>query len=175
MTDDTGPYLRFIAMILSSMVVMFSLMYLHTYALDHVRWSETRFFMTLIMGGGMVLVMFSFMRGMYSNRKANIGLVAAGILMVVGATWLVRGQQTVDDIAYMRGMIPHHSIAILTSERAMIEDQRVRALADDIIQAQRREIEEMDWLIEDIAANGPATTQAAAAERPLPDFSAQTE
>jgi len=78
MTDDTGPYLRFIAMILSSMVVMFCLMYLHTYALDHVRWSETRFFMTLIMGGGMVLVMFSFMRGMYSNRKANIGLVAAG-------------------------------------------------------------------------------------------------
>ena len=59
-----NPYLRFSLMILSSMLVMFGLMYLHTYAYDHIRWSETRFFMTLIMGGGMVLVMFAFMRSM---------------------------------------------------------------------------------------------------------------
>ena len=67
-------------------------------------------------------------------------------------------------------MIPHHSIAILTSERAEIKDVRVRALADEIIKAQRREIKEMDWLIEDIKANGPATTQADADARPVPEF-----
>ena len=90
--------------------------------------------------------------------------------MIAGATWLVRSQDTVDDIAYMRGMIPHHSIAILTSERARIEDLRVRELADGIIRAQRREIKEMDWLIEDIRNNGPATTAAQVDERPLPEF-----
>ena len=165
-----NPYLRFALMIASSMLVMFGLMYLHTYALDHVRWSETRFFMTLIMGGGMVLVMFAFMRQMYRNATANLVLVAVGIVMIAGATWLVRSQNTVDDVAYMRGMIPHHSIAILTSERAQIEDLRVRELANGIIRAQRKEIKEMDWLIEDIRENGPATTPAEVDQRPLPEF-----
>lgn len=70
----------------------------------------------------------------------------------------------------MNGMIPHHSIAILTSERADIDDVRVRELADGIIKAQRKEIKEMDWLVEDIEENGPATTQEEARQLPFPDF-----
>lgn len=70
----------------------------------------------------------------------------------------------------MRAMIPHHSIAILTSERSEIEDVRVRELADGIIEAQLREIDEMNWLIADIAENGIAATEAEAEERPVPDF-----
>jgi uncharacterized protein (DUF305 family) len=77
----------------------------------------------------------------------------------------------VDDVDYMEGMIPHHSIAILTSERAGIEDMRVRELADEILEAQRREIKEMVWLIADIEANGVATSQAEADARPVPTFS----
>ncbi|MBP3946853.1 DUF305 domain-containing protein, partial [Psychrobacter sp. K31L] len=46
--------------------------------------------------------------------------------------------------------IPHHSIAILTSSRADIEDPRVQKLADDIIKAQKREIAEMQALITDL-------------------------
>jgi hypothetical protein len=75
----------------------------------------------------------------------------------------------------MEGMIPHHSIAILTSERARIEDPRVRKLADEIIEAQRREIREMEWLISDIRTNGVATTQPEADARPVPEFSATPE
>lgn len=67
-------------------------------------------------------------------------------------------------------MIPHHSIAILTSENADISDQRVCELAVKIIQAQRREIAEMDWLIDDIAVNGPARTLEEAARRPIPEM-----
>ena len=70
------------------------------------------------------------------------------------------------------GMIPHHSIAILTSERSEIEDVRVRKLADEIIKAQRIEIAEMKWLIEDIEKNGAATTEEEAKQRPVPDFEA---
>jgi uncharacterized protein (DUF305 family) len=70
-------------------------------------------------------------------------------------------------------MIPHHSIAILTSERAEITDIRVRELADDIIEAQRREIKEMEWLLDDIRDNGEATIQAEAAARPVPEFEAE--
>ena len=74
----------------------------------------------------------------------------------------------------MSGMIPHHSIAVLTSERAEIEDVRVRTLADDIIRAQRKEIKEMQWLIDDINANGPARTDAAAQARPIPEYDGRT-
>jgi uncharacterized protein (DUF305 family) len=47
-------------------------------------------------------------------------------------------------------MIPHHSIAILTSERAHISDPRVRKLADGIIETQRKEIADMKALLKDL-------------------------
>ena len=50
----------------------------------------------------------------------------------------------------MKDMIPHHSIAILTSERAKITDPRVRKLADGIIEAQRRETAQMEALIKEL-------------------------
>jgi len=146
---EHGKYLRFGAMIAVSMTVMFVLMYLHTYAADHALFSETRLYMTFIMGAGMAFVMLSFMLHMYENRKINIAIYALAAIVLVLATWLVRSQALVGDRAYMKGMIPHHSIAILTSERAQIEDLRVRELADEIIRAQRREIKEMPdgWTI----------------------------
>ncbi len=170
--DTTRRYLRFLAMIATSMVVMFVLMYLHSYELiGHARFSETRFFMTLIMGGGMIVVMLLFMLRMYKNSALNGLLFLLAGLLIGGGIALVRTQVTVSSVDYMEGMIPHHSIAILTSERARINDERVRELADAIIQAQVREIKEMDWLIEDIRSNRVATTPAEAEARPVPDFS----
>ncbi|WP_224126686.1 DUF305 domain-containing protein [Nocardioides sp. TRM66260-LWL] len=164
-------YVRFGLMIATSTVVMFVLMYSNVFAFDHVRWSEERFYMALLMGGAMALVMFAFMRSMmYKNRAYNLVLVAVALLLGAGGLYLSRSQALVDDQAYMKGMIPHHSIAILTSERADIDDARVRELADEIIKAQRKEIKEMDWLIEDIEKNGPATTQEEADQRPVPSF-----
>ncbi|OJX37879.1 MAG: DUF305 domain-containing protein [Chloroflexi bacterium 44-23] len=125
-------------------------MYLNTYQMDHIFFSETRLYMALIMGAVMALVMLAFMRKMYVNRKANIAIVAGSILIFVLSLWLVRSQETVADVSYMRAMIPHHSIAILTSERAKIPDPRVRELADGIIAAQKKEIAEMKTLIADL-------------------------
>ena len=145
-------------------------MYLNTYSWEHVRWSETRFYMTFMMGAAMTGIMLNFMMKMYTDKKVNRVIFGSAVIVFLLALWLVRSQAMVGDRAYMRAMIPHHSIAILTSERAGIEDVRVRDLADRILTAQRREIREMDWLIQDIAENGPADTKAAAAERPVPSF-----
>ena len=164
-------YLRFAGMIATSTVVMFVLMYLNTYAWEHVFWSETRFYMTFVMGAAMAVIMLGFMLGMYRSRRANVSIVAGSIAVLCLALWLVRSQVTVDDESYMRAMIPHHSIAILTSTRADIDDVRVRALADRIIEAQKREIEEMQWLLDDIDAHGTATTEAEAEARPVPEMS----
>ncbi|NHK27190.1 DUF305 domain-containing protein [Parvularcula flava] len=168
--DNNSHYWRFAAMIGTSMVVMFILMYFNTYALEHVRWSETRFYMTFIMGAAMALVMLSFMLGMYSDKRINAGIYIASVVVLIAALYLVRSQATVGERSYMNAMIPHHSIAIMTSERANIEDVRVQELADKIIRAQRREIKEMEWLVSDISRNGIAATRDEADARPVPAF-----
>lgn len=145
-----NKYGQFAAMVVTSTVVMFGLMYLNTYQVDHVFFSQTRAYMALVMGATMAVIMLGFMLNMYPNRRLNFGILAASTVVFAVALWLVRSQATVADVAYMKAMIPHHSIAILTSERAHILDPRVRKLADGIIEAQRREIAEMKALIADL-------------------------
>ena len=149
-----SSYWRFMAMVATSTAIMFGLMYLNTFELDHVFWSETRFWMMFVMGGMMMIVMLLFMWGMYRDTRKNVIILAVGAVVFAGALWLVRSQATVDDEDYMSAMIPHHSIAIMTSARANISDPRVRKLADSIIAAQVKEIAEMKLLLEDIEANG---------------------
>ena len=142
-----SKYARFGLMIATSTVVMFGLMYLNTYRFDHVFFSETRVYMAFVMGATMSVIMLLFMLGMYDNKKLNAGILIGSVAVFAAALWLVRSQTTVEDVSYMRAMIPHHSIAIMTSERANISDPRVRALADGIIASQRRDIREMKALI----------------------------
>jgi len=171
-----SSYRKFFAMIGTAMVLMYLLTYLNSdQILDHAWFSETRLFMTLIMGGSMTLVMFVFMKDKYTNQNINLAIIIGAILMFALAVFLVRSQITVTDVDFMEGMIPHHSIAILTSENSQIKDPRVRELADGIIEAQRREIKEMEWLIEDIRTNGVVANQEEAAARPVPEFSGASE
>ena len=144
-------YIRFPAMIATSTVVMFGLMYLDTYALDHVFRSETRAYMALLMGASMAVVMPLFMWAMHRSRAANLAILGVAAVAFAASLHLVRSQRTVDDVSYMSAMIPHHSIAIPTSERARISDPRVRELADAIIETPRREIAEMKALIADLS------------------------
>lgn len=145
-----GSYGKFAAMIATSTGVMFGLMYLNTYSTEHIFFSETRFYMAFVMGAVMAVIMLLFMLNMYKNWKVNAGILITSVIVFAGALWLVRSQETVEDVSYMKAMIPHHSIAILTSERANISDPRVRKLADGILETQKREIAEMEMLIKDL-------------------------
>lgn len=149
------PYLRFAAMVTVSTTVMYGLMYLNTYDSAHVRFSQTRLWMALVMGAAMTVIMLGFMWRMYERTRLNLAILAGCAAVFVGSLWLVRSQATVDDVAYMKAMIPHHSIAIMTSERAQIRDPRVRRLADGILAAQVREIGEMERLIADLERSPP--------------------
>lgn len=143
-------YRRFAAMIATSTVVMFALMYSTVSEWEHVRWSQMRFWMALYMGATMAVIMLAFMLGMYKDRRKNMAIFAGAALVWGVGYLLARSQATVGDVAWMKAMIPHHSIAILTSERADISDPRARRLADEIIEAQRREIAEMEALIAEL-------------------------
>ena len=148
--DNTGMsnYTKFFLMLGSSFVAMYITMYLNTYEFDHVWFSLTRFYMVCLGIAAMALIMFFFMKNMYTNKRKNLGIVLGSIVLFLCALGLVRDQKsTVGDVLWMKGMIPHHSIAILTSERADIKDPEVKQLAEDIIKAQKKEIEEMKAMI----------------------------
>jgi len=142
-SNKNRVYTKFTIMLAASFLAMYITMYLNTYEWNHIFFSLTRFYMTCLGIATMAFIMWFVMRGMYRNKKKNIAIIAASILLFVSALLLVRDQKTVNDVNYMRAMIPHHSIAILTSERAAIEDPEVRALADRIIETQKKEIAEM--------------------------------
>jgi Uncharacterized protein conserved in bacteria len=143
-------YLKFAAMIGTSTIVMFGLMYLNTYEIKDIFFSETRVYMALIMGAAMAIIMLAFMLHMHPNRRINTSIFVGSVMVFALALWLVRSQKTIEDVSWMKAMIPHHSIAILTSERANLTDPRVRELAGQIIESQRREIEEMKALIKEL-------------------------
>ncbi|WP_454085720.1 DUF305 domain-containing protein [Georgenia sp. Marseille-Q6866] len=174
-TPSMKMYLRFAAMLLTAMVVMYWVMFAGSWEWGHIRFSQSRVFMAVTMGGAMGLVMLAWMLNMYKNTKANAVVVVVSLGLLAGGIALDRSQATVDDAAFMRAMIPHHSLAITRSERAGIEDVRVCELAVEISEAQRREIFEMDWLIKDIAENGVASTPEEAQARPVTAFEEPAE
>ncbi len=141
-------YSTFILMLACSFVAMYITMYLNTYSIDHVYFSLTRFYMTCLGISTMAVIMWFFMQKMYKNKKKNIAIIVGSIILFAGTLGLVRAQKPIiGDLLWLKAMIPHHSIAILTSERADINDPEVKKLADDIIKAQRKEIGEMKEMI----------------------------
>lgn len=146
---DKGNYSKFIIMLFTSFIAMYITMYLNTYQFDHVYFSLTRFYMTCLGISAMSLIMFFAMRKMYRNMRKNITIILGSVVLFVSALVLVRIQKPIiGDVLWMKAMIPHHSIAILTSERAEIKDPSVKKLANEIIEAQQKEILEMKMMIE---------------------------
>ncbi|SRX54846.1 DUF305 domain-containing protein [Aequorivita sp. CIP111184] len=151
--SKNNNYTKFILMLAASFVAMYITMYLNTYEIDHVYFSLTRFYMSCLGIAAMAVIMWFFMRNMYQNKKKNIAILLGSFVLFVGALGLVRAQSPiVGDVLYMKAMIPHHSIAILTSKRAAIKDPEVRKLADGIIKAQVKEIAEMKEYIKRLEA-----------------------
>ncbi|MCM4158462.1 DUF305 domain-containing protein [Antarcticibacterium flavum] len=142
-----GMYSKFITMLVLSFIAMYITMYMNTYEWDHLYFSITRFYMALLGICAMAVIMLTVMLGMYKNRKKNIAIYAGSFIIFIGALGLVRAQEPVGDVLWMKAMIPHHSIAVLTSKRADINDPEAKKLAEEIIEAQLREIAEMKKII----------------------------
>lgn len=151
---------KFAGMIATSVVAMFFLMYQLVYSLDHATFSTNRLVASFVMGCVMTAIMLGFMWSMYKGMAAKIGVLAGAIVLGIALLAVNRSQALIGDVAFMRSMIPHHSIAINNARKAAISDPRVRRLADEIIAAQVREIEVMNILIEDIERNGERGTSA---------------
>jgi hypothetical protein len=145
---------RLAAMIATSTFIMFFLMHQLVYEAEHLTFSVNRLVAALVMGAVMTVVMLGFMWSMYEGTRTKISVLVGAALLGIVLLYVNRAQILIGDIAFMRAMIPHHSIAINNARKADIRDPRVRELADEIIAAQVREIRTMYLLIEDIERNG---------------------
>jgi hypothetical protein len=145
---------RFAAMIATSTFIMFFLMYQLVYSTDHATFSVNRLVASLVMGAVMTVVMLGYMWSMYQGTGTKIAVVAGALLLGGVLLYVNRSQSLIDDTAFMKAMIPHHSIAVNNARKADIRDPRVRELADEIIASQMREIRTMKLLIEDLERNG---------------------
>lgn len=143
-------YRVFLLMLAISFVIMYSVMYLNVYKLNHVYLSTTRLYMTLIMVSPMALVMLLLMPGMYQNKKNNRIIIGSAISVFIMALILLRTQTPISDTQYLKAMIPHHSSAILFSKEANITDPEVIELTRQIIESQEREIEQMKKILKRI-------------------------
>ncbi|HEX6909429.1 MAG TPA: DUF305 domain-containing protein [Longimicrobium sp.] len=145
---------RFAAMIATSTFIMFFLTYQLVHSSEHATFSLNRLLSSLVMGAVMAVVMLGFMWSMYRGTAVKVSVLAGAAVLAGVLLWVNRGQRLVGDTAFMRAMIPHHSIAINNARKADIRDPRVRRLADEIIASQVREIREMQLLVDDIQRNG---------------------
>ena len=141
-------YNKFFVTMLVSFVIMYIIMFLNVFEIAHYHTSLTRIYMTLLMISAMAVLMMLMMGNMYPDKKVNMGIIVGGTLIFIVTLIGLRSQIPIGDVQYMKAMIPHHSSAILTSERANIKDPEVKKLADDIIKAQRKEIAEMEAAID---------------------------
>ncbi|AZP04869.1 DUF305 domain-containing protein [Jeotgalibaca ciconiae] len=148
-----NKYARFGLMILTSTVIMYFMMFVNVNEYDHVQISQTRIYMAVMMGAIMAIIMMGFMWKMYDNKKLNTVILVLSVVLAIGSFGFIQTQAGVDDTAWMKAMIPHHSTAILTSENANLSDPRVQQLSEEIIQAQEEEIAEMERLIKELEEN----------------------
>ncbi|MGG6295320.1 DUF305 domain-containing protein [Leptolyngbya sp. AN02str] len=151
---------RFAITIAISTLIMFFLMYQLLYTVDHATLSINRVISSLVMGCVMTAEMLASMWSMFVGRLTKIVVLAVAVLAGTVLLSINRSQAAISDVTFMRSMIPHHSIAINNARKASISDPRVRRLADQIIESQIREIEEMKLLIQDIEQNGEQGTTA---------------
>lgn len=145
---ENKVYWRFAAMIATSVVIMHLLTFSNVNQPDHIYFSQVRVYMSIMMGAVMAIVMLLFMKSMYKNRLLNQIILVGSTVVFFVMFWMIQSQTGVNDVSWMRSMIPHHSSAIMTSDNANLQDPEVRKLADEIIRAQEEEIAEMRRLIE---------------------------
>ena len=143
-----GKYLKFLLMILVSTLAMYGMMFLNVFSFAHIHVSLTRILMALMMGAAMAIIMLLFMWRMYPSKQKNRLILVISAAIFAGSLFMVRTQTGVSDISWMKAMIPHHSIAILTSSQADLKDPEVKKLAEEIIATQKKEIKKMDQMIE---------------------------
>lgn len=145
-----NPYRKFFLMLVISFILMYGIMFLNVDEANHIYLSVTRTYMSILMVSAMALVMLPMMGKMYPNKKWNTAIIISSIVVFGITLGGLRTQTPIGDVQYMKGMIPHHSSAIMTSKHANIKDPEVKKLSEQIIKSQEEEIALMKAKLEEL-------------------------
>lgn len=129
-------------------VIMYLVMFVMIDKLSSFYNNLNMLYMTLMMVAPMVVLMIVAMRDMFPSKRLNVLLLAGSAVAFFGSFALIRTQTTIDDTAFIRSMIPHHSGAILMCEQASLSDPKLVSLCRQIIKSQREEIAQMKTMLE---------------------------
>tara|TARA_R110002049_G_scaffold98195_1_gene239136 strand:+ start:6131 stop:6601 length:471 start_codon:yes stop_codon:yes gene_type:complete len=140
-------YGKFAIMMATSFIIMYAIMFLNADVFDHVMLSHTRTYMTILMIAPMAFTMLLIMWGMYKDRNTNFTILGLSVIVFIATLVGLRQQTFIGDVQWMKAMIPHHSSAIMVSQKAHLKDPEAIKLAEDIIEAQEREIAQMKKMI----------------------------
>ena len=100
--------------------------------IDDFRFSLNDFYMVGLMTGWMLFFMGIFMLDI---RRSIFGIILVALFFTC-----IRKQIFVNEIQFLRGMIPHHSMAIMMSKHLEKKPNSIQHLLDQIIQTQTKEI-----------------------------------
>lgn len=145
--EETHHYKHLILMGLIHLPIMYFVMFVMVYSANEIYHNLNTFYMALMMAAPMIIFMPLMMNKMYPDKKKNSVIYSACILIFVGSFFIIRNQTTIGDLQFLRSMIPHHSGAILMCEKAKLEDPEIKALCNEIIIGQQREIEQMKKIL----------------------------
>ncbi|ALV26103.1 DUF305 domain-containing protein [Nitratireductor rhodophyticola] len=142
------PYLMFWTNMALGLIVMYVVMFTMIDGLRDFRNNLNMLYMAITMWAPMGIFMLATMPGMFPRKRLNIALHVAFLALTVVSFGATRAQALIDDRQFIASMIPHHSGAILMCREADLRDAELVALCDEIVEAQRSEIQIMERINE---------------------------
>ena len=140
------PYLMFWINMALGLIVMYVVMFSMIDGFQDFRNNLNMFYMAVTMWAPMGSFMLATMPGMFPRRGLNVALYAVFIVLTVASFAATRSQTLIGDGQFIDSMIPHHSGAILMCREADLRDAELLTLCEEIIAAQRSEIEKMETI-----------------------------
>jgi len=137
-------------MMFFSFVVQFAIMSLiMTDSISNITFSLGKFYISVIMAilmGFTEVAMFDYHM---SPFKLSTTYYLTLFIFLIVFVYLYKTQQYIYDDDYLKEMIEHHSMALLTSEEILqkTKSERVKKLADNIVATQRAEIAYMKQMV----------------------------
>jgi hypothetical protein len=132
-------------MFINMVIIQFvGMSYVMTDRVSDIKSSLGKLYISVIMG------LFMVVAGVLSNQRINLTSLVIFVTLLSGSIYLYKIQYGITDKEYVKEMLEHHSMALLTSKNILqkTKNPMVSNFAAKIYNTQEKEIKEMAVLID---------------------------
>mgnify|MGYP001628125033 CR=1 FL=1 len=119
--QDEGGAVRFATLVVVSTGVMFGIMHLNSFALDHMQGAQTLMWLAVYIGGSAALISLGLLAGVFTHPKANIAIVAGSLLALAIGLGAERMHPPAKELAQVDAAVQERQEAETTAHRIKIE------------------------------------------------------